>query len=201
MYLNFIKPLFDRLAAAVLLMITLPLTIPSAGLLWIFQRGSIFFIQPRPGLNGKIFNIVKFRTMSEVRDQEGNPLPDAFRLTKVGSWIRKLSLDEIPQLINVLMGNMSLVGPRPLLVDYLPLYNSQQMRRHEVRPGITGWAQVNGRNALDWQTRFSLDVWYVDHVTFWLDLRIIGLTVWRVIKAEGITSSTSATMEKFQGND
>jgi lipopolysaccharide/colanic/teichoic acid biosynthesis glycosyltransferase len=166
----------------------------------IANRGEPFFFQPRPGLNGRIFRIVKFRTMNNRRDAKGELLPDAERLTPVGSFVRKTSLDEIPQLINVLKGDMSLIGPRPLLVEYLPLYSREQSRRHDVRPGITGWAQVNGRNAIDWETKFRLDVWYVDHLSFLLDLKIIWLTVLKVFRSEGISAAGSATMEKFTGS-
>ena len=165
-----------------------------------FNRGSVWFIQARPGLHGKIFHVIKFKTMTDARGVDGELLPDAMRLTSVGKFIRKTSLDELPQVINVLKGDMSFVGPRPLLVDYLPLYNPHQKRRHNVKPGITGWAQVNGRNTLAWKDRFNLDVWYVNHQSFWLDLKILFLTVIKVFKAEGISSGASATMEKFDGN-
>lgn len=201
MYLNFAKPLLDKVAALSLLVLAAPVMILVVILLWISNRGRVWFVQPRPGLHGKTFNIVKFRTMSEAKDSQGRLLPDEVRLTTVGRLVRKFSLDEIPQLFNVLKGDMSVVGPRPLLVEYLPLYNDRQRRRHLVRPGITGWAQVNGRNAVDWKRRFELDEWYVDHVSFWVDLRILLITLWRVIRAEGISSGTSATMERFQGND
>lgn len=201
MYLNFAKPLLDKVAALLLLVLTAPVMILVIILLWISNQGRVWFVQPRPGLHGKTFNIVKFRTMSEAKDSQGRLLPDEVRLTTVGRLVRKFSLDEIPQLFNVLKGDMSVVGPRPLLVEYLPLYNDRQRRRHLVRPGITGWAQVNGRNAVDWKRRFELDEWYVDHVSFWVDLRILLITLWRVIRAEGISSGTSATMERFQGND
>lgn len=201
MYLDFIKPMFDRLTALVLLVILSPVILVLAVLLLLVNRGEVWFVQARPGLHGKPFNIVKFRTMNNGRDGLGKLLPDEMRLTPVGKFIRKFSLDEIPQLVNVLKGDMSFVGPRPLLLEYMPLYNDRQRRRHAVRPGITGWAQVNGRNAVDWQRRFELDEWYVDHVSFWLDLRILLTTLWRVLRAEGISSGTSATMEKFKGND
>lgn len=160
-----------------------------------------FFTQERPGRNGKIFKVIKFKTMTDERDVNGDLLPDEQRLTKVGKLIRSTSVDELPQLINVLRGDMALIGPRPLLPQYLPLYNKEQARRHEVRPGITGWAQVNGRNAISWAKKFELDVWYVDHCSFILDLRIIVLTIKKVFVREGISSETSATMEPFTGNN
>ena len=160
-----------------------------------------FFTQERPGRNGKIFKVIKFKTMTDERDVNGDLLPDEQRLTKVGKLIRSTSVDELPQLINVLKGDMALIGPRPLLPQYLPLYNKEQARRHEVRPGITGWAQVNGRNAISWAKEFELDVWYVDHCSFILDLRIIVLTIKKVFVREGISSETSATMEPFTGNN
>ena len=160
-----------------------------------------FFTQERPGRNGKIFKVIKFKTMTDERDVNGDLLPDEQRLTKVGKLIRSTSVDELPQLINVLKGDMALIGPRPLLPQYLPLYNKEQARRHEVRPGITGWAQVNGRNAISWAKKFELDVWYVDHCSFILDLRIIVLTFKKVFVREGISSETSATMEPFTGNN
>ena len=160
-----------------------------------------FFTQERPGRNGKIFKVIKFKTRTDERDVNGDLLPDEQRLTKVGKLIRSTSVDELPQLINVLKGDMALIGPRPLLPQYLPLYNKEQARRHEVRPGITGWAQVNGRNAISWAKKFELDVWYVDHCSFILDLRIIVLTIKKVFVREGISSETSATMEPFTGNN
>lgn len=160
----------------------------------------VIFRQTRPGLHGKPFNIYKFRTMTDEKDKNGNLLPDIDRLTGTGNIIRKLSLDELPQLFNVLKGDMSFVGPRPLLMEYLPLYNKEQARRHEVRPGITGWAQVNGRNAISWEERFELDVWYVDNQSFWLDMKILFMTVIKVFKREGISQKGQATVEKFTGN-
>jgi hypothetical protein len=160
-----------------------------------------FFIQERPGKDGKVFQVIKFKTMTDERDAEGNLLPDAERLTKVGRFIRSTSIDELLQLINVLKGDMALIGPRPLLPQYLPLYSKEQARRHEVRPGITGWAQVNGRNAISWTKKFELDVWYVDHCSFLLDLKIIFLTIKKVFVREGISSDTSVTMEAFTGSN
>ena len=159
-----------------------------------------FFTQQRPGLKGKPFTIYKFRTMSDERDAGGNLLPDEKRLTRFGKFLRKTSLDELPELFNVLKGDMSLVGPRPLLMEYLPLYSAEQARRHEVKPGITGWAQVNGRNNLSWEDKFKMDVWYVDHLSFRLDIKILLITLWKVIKREGISQKGQATMEKFKGS-
>jgi lipopolysaccharide/colanic/teichoic acid biosynthesis glycosyltransferase len=159
----------------------------------------VLFRQTRPGLGGKPFEMLKFRTMRDAHDARGNPLPDAERLTPLGRFLRATSLDELPELVNVLRGEMSLVGPRPLLMEYLPLYTPEQARRHEVRPGITGWAQVNGRNALSWEEKFRLDVWYVDHRSFWLDLRILARTVAKVFAREGISQEGQATMERFRG--
>ena len=160
-----------------------------------------FFTQERPGKNGKIFKVIKFKSMTDERDENGNLLPDAQRLTPVGRFVRSTSLDELPQLINVLKGDMALIGPRPLLPQYLPLYSAEQARRHEVRPGITGWAQANGRNAISWTKKFELDVWYVDHLSFWLDLKIVFLTIKKVFKREGISQDGQATMEFFTGNN
>ena len=159
----------------------------------------ILFRQQRPGLNGKIFEMLKFRSMQEARDKEGNLLPDSERLTEFGRWLRSTSLDELPELWNVLRGEMSLVGPRPLLADYLPLYTTEQARRHEVRPGITGWAQVNGRNSLSWEEKFDLDIWYVDHQSFWLDFQILWMTVRRVWSREGVNAKDEMTMPAFKG--
>jgi len=165
------------------------------------KGAGVFFTQERPGKGGKIFKVIKFKTMTDERDADGNLLPDEQRLTKVGRFVRSTSIDELPQLINVLKGDMALIGPRPLLVQYLPLYNKEQARRHEVRPGITGWAQCHGRNAISWSKKFELDVWYVDHCSFLLDLKIILLTIKKVLVREGISSETSATMEPFTGNN
>jgi undecaprenyl phosphate N,N'-diacetylbacillosamine 1-phosphate transferase len=201
MYQCCIKNLLDRLLALTGLLLASPVFVLVWMVLMVANRGEPFFTQQRPGLNGRIFRIIKFRTMNNRRGEDGELLPDADRLTAAGRFVRKTSLDEIPQLINVLVGDMSLIGPRPLLVDYLSLYSREQARRHEVRPGITGWAQVNGRNAIDWETRFALDVWYVDHLSFLLDLKILGLTVLKVFRSEGISAAGSATMEKFTGSD
>jgi lipopolysaccharide/colanic/teichoic acid biosynthesis glycosyltransferase len=199
-YVSIVKPFFDRFTALVVLIIASPILMLSVILLWFANKGNVWFLQERPGKDGKIFRVFKFKTMTDERDAQGNLLPDEKRLTAVGKFVRKTSLDELPQMINVLKGDMSIVGPRPLLVEYLPLYNQQQRRRHEVKPGITGWAQVNGRNALDWPERFACDVWYVEHISFALDIKILFLTVVKVFKAEGVSSGTSVTMEKFRGN-
>lgn len=159
-----------------------------------------FFSQVRPGKDFKLFKVIKFKTMNDLRDPEGNLLPDAERLTALGRFVRETSFDEIPQLINVIKGDMSLIGPRPLLMEYLPLYSQEQRRRHEVRPGITGWAQINGRNAISWKEKFQLDVWYVDHLSFWLDVKIVLITLIKVFKAEGISGEGSVTMKKFDGS-
>ena len=160
-----------------------------------------FFFQERPGKDGKIFRVIKFKTMTDERDSKGDLLPDVVRLTKVGKFVRSTSIDELPQLINVLKGDMALIGPRPLLIQYLPLYNKEQARRHEVRPGITGWAQVNGRNAISWARKFELDVWYVDNISFVIDLKVIVLTIKKVLFREDINSATSATVEGFNGHN
>ena len=200
MYRCCIKNLLDRTLALAGLILSAPVFFLVWLALMVANRGEPFFFQPRPGRGGKIFRIVKFRTMNNRRDAHGELLPDAQRLTPAGRFVRKTSLDEIPQLINVLKGDMSLIGPRPLLVEYLPLYSKEQARRHDVRPGITGWAQVNGRNAIEWETKFRLDVWYVDHLSFLLDLKIVWLTVLKVFRSEGISAAGSATMEKFTGS-
>lgn len=163
-------------------------------------NGRPFFTQQRPGKNGKIIKLIKFRTMRDAFDKNGNQLPDKYRITKVGRFIRSVSIDELPQLINVLKGDMSLVGPRPLLIDYLPLYSPEQARRHEVRPGITGWAQVNGRNTLSWEEKFAMDVWYVNNLSLLLDIRILLLTIVKVLKREGINAAEAGTMSPFTGN-
>lgn len=199
-YPSLVKPLLDFFAALTALILFSPILLGAAIGLGVANRGKIWFLQRRPGLDGRIFKIVKFKTMNDERGPDGELLPDERRLTVVGQWIRKMSLDELPQLINVVKGDMSLVGPRPLLVEYLPLYNDEQRRRHDVKPGITGWAQVNGRNAISWQQKFALDVWYVDHCSFGVDIKILFLTVVKVFKTEGISSATSVTMEKFNGN-
>lgn len=200
LYTSYVKRLADLLLALILIIALSPLFIFVPLLLAISGHGKPFFLQRRPGRYGKLFTIVKFRTMNEDRDQSGALKPDAERLTAVGRLVRSASIDELPQLFNVLLGDMSMVGPRPLLEEYIPLYSEDQSRRHRVRPGITGWAQVMGRNTLAWEEKFSLDTWYVDHCSFWLDCRIMALTLKRVWAAEGINSNTSATMEKFSGS-
>ncbi|NGF56512.1 sugar transferase [Parapusillimonas sp. SGNA-6] len=200
MYNNFLKRLVDFFAALFGLLLLSPVLIVVTVWLYFANDGKPFFFQQRPGRGGRIFRIVKFKTMNDRKDANGDLLPDAERLTKIGSFVRKTSLDEIPQLINVLKGDMSLIGPRPLLIQYLPLYNAIQRRRHEVRPGITGWAQVNGRNAISWQQKFDYDVWYVDNVSFLLDMKILLLTVKKVFIREGISQQGQATMEVFKGN-
>ena len=199
-YRDFIKPLFDRLLALILILVFLPIMIIVALLIYLWDGRPIIFTQPRPGLNGKIFNIFKFRTMTNEKDEDGNFLSDEKRLKGIGKFIRSTSLDELPQLLNVLKGDMSFIGPRPLLVEYLPLYNKRQKKRHDVKPGITGWAQVNGRNAISWEEKFEYDVWYVENQSFWLDFKILWLTFLKVVKRDGISSNTSVTMEKFTGN-
>lgn len=200
MYKKSFKRLIDVTAAVLVLIFFSPLFI-GVYLLLMLSQNSAFFTQDRPGKNGKVFKLIKFKTMSDKRDAQGNLLPDAERLTKVGKWVRSTSLDELPQLINVLKGDMSLIGPRPLLIKYLPLYSETQKRRHEVKPGITGWAQVNGRNAISWNKKFEYDVWYVDHLSFLLDCKIVWKTIKKVIIREGISSDTSVTMEPFKGNN
>ncbi len=201
MYVPFFKRMLDFMLASLIFILLLPvLMVVSIGLC-IANNGKPFFLQPRPGKNERIFHIIKFKTMNDKKDRDGNLLPDADRLTKIGAFVRKTSLDEIPQLINVIKGDMSLIGPRPLLVQYLPLYDAVQKRRHEVRPGITGWAQVNGRNAISWQQKFEYDVWYVNHISFGLDMKILFLTLKKVFVREGISQEGQATMEVFKGNN
>lgn len=201
MYKNIFKRLFDFLAAFFGLLLISPVFIVVMIGLYFANQGKPFFFQARPGKDEKIFKIIKFKSMNDKKDQAGNLLSDAERKTKVGSFVRKTSLDELPQLINVLKGDMSLIGPRPLLVQYLPLYNDHQKRRHQVRPGITGWAQVNGRNAISWQQKFQYDVEYVDNLSFTLDLKILFLTLKKVVIKEGISQEGQATMEMFNGNN
>lgn len=200
MYKLLIKPFIDFFTALMGLLILSPILILTIFFLLIANQGKPFFFQLRPGKNGKIFKIIKFKTMNDKKDVNGQLLSDEMRLTKVGSFVRKTSLDEIPQLINVLLGDMSIVGPRPLLTGYLHLYNDFQNRRHEVKPGITGWAQVNGRNAISWDKKFEYDVWYVDHQSFMLDVEILFKTILKVVKRDGINAVDSATIEPFNGN-
>jgi lipopolysaccharide/colanic/teichoic acid biosynthesis glycosyltransferase len=194
-----LKRAFDLVTAAAALMLLAPVLAIVALMVWGRMGSPVLFRQMRPGLNGRPFEMVKFRTMRDAPGPDGTPLPDADRLPPFGRWLRATSLDELPELWNVLRGEMSLVGPRPLLMEYLPLYSPEQARRHEVRPGITGWAQVNGRNALTWKRKFELDVWYVDRHNLWLDVKIIVMTLGRILKRDGISASGSATAEKFEG--
>lgn len=198
--LNVGKRLFDLLVACLLLVIASPLYFLTVIAVFFGVGNPVLFRQSRVGLHGKTFTFLKFRTMTDACDSEGEPLPDTMRLTPVGRVLRRLSLDELPQLLNVIKGDMSLVGPRPLLTEYLPLYDAYQARRHEARPGITGWAQVNGRNDVMWEERFKLDVWYVDHRSFWLDLRILALTMLHVLQGRGISQAGCATMPRFTGS-
>lgn len=200
MYKSFLKRLIDFILSLLGLILISPIFVLVAILLFIANNGYPFFFQSRPGKKENVFKVIKFKTMNDKKGRDGELLSDAERLTKVGQFVRKTSLDEIPQLINVLKGDMSLIGPRPLLVEYLPLYSSEQKKRHNIRPGITGWAQVNGRNAISWEQKFTLDVWYVKNMSLTLDVKIIFLTIFKVFKSEGISSDTSQTMEKFKGN-
>ncbi|KAA0126163.1 sugar transferase [Chryseobacterium sp. SN22] len=201
MYKYFFKRSFDFLASLIGLVIFSPIFILVTIGLFIVNQGKPFFFQARPGLQGRIFKIIKFKTMNDRKDANGVLLPDAERLTSIGAFVRKTSLDEIPQLVNVLKGDMALIGPRPLLPQYLPLYNDVQKRRHEVRPGITGWAQVNGRNNISWRRKFELDVWYVDNISLILDVKIYFLTIKKVIIREGISQEGQVTMEGFNGKN
>ena len=200
MYNFFLKRILDLLSATIGILLLSPIFILTTIGLYFANQGKPFFYQIRPGKKERLFKIIKFKTMNDKKDSDGNLLSDSERLTKIGSFVRKTSLDEIPQLFNVLKGDMSLVGPRPLLPQYLPLYNDFQNRRHEVKPGITGWAQVNGRNAISWEQKFEYDVWYVDRVSFGLDLQILFKTFLKVIKSDGISSAASMTMEAFKGS-
>ena len=202
MYKHFFKRVIDFTIVFIALLIIWPILLLVAIWLHFANKGAgAFFTQERNGKNGKIFKVIKFKTMTDERDENGNLLPDAQRLTKVGKFVRSTSIDELPQLINVLKGDMSLIGPRPLLVKYLPLYSKEQARRHEVRPGMTGWAQCNGRNAISWTKKFELDVWYVDHCTLWTDIKIIWITIMKVLKRADISQEGQATMEAFNGNN
>tara|TARA_R110002096_G_scaffold163740_8_gene331296 strand:- start:219 stop:830 length:612 start_codon:yes stop_codon:yes gene_type:complete len=199
-YQNIFKRIIDLIVSLVVFILFLPVFFIVSICLYIVNQGKPFFFQSRPGKQGKEFKVIKFKTMNDRKGGNGELLSDQERLTSVGKFVRKTSLDEIPQLINVIKGDMSLVGPRPLLMEYLTLYNPTQQRRHEVRPGITGWAQVNGRNAISWEKKFELDVWYVDHASLMLDIKILLLTVLKVFKSEGISQEGQATMEKFKGS-
>lgn len=202
MYKHFFKRFFDFIISGIVLLCIGWFLILVAIFLHFANKGAgAFFLQERPGKDAKIFKVIKFKTMTDERDEEGNLLPDEKRLTKVGKFVRSTSIDELPQLINVFKGDMALIGPRPLLVQYLPLYNSEQARRHEVRPGISGWAQCHGRNAISWTEKFELDVWYVDHCTLWTDIQVIFITIKNVLMRKDINSATAATMEAFNGNN
>ena len=204
MYKNFFKRFFDFWIALIAIVCLSPLLLVVTICLYVIngKRGEgVFFFQERPGKDGKIFKVIKFKTMTEACDAEGNLLPDEQRITKIGKFIRSTSIDELPQLVNVLKGDMALIGPRPLLVQYLPLYSPEQARRHEVRPGISGWAQCHGRNAISWTEKFKLDVWYVDHCTLWTDIQVIFITIKKVLMRKDISSATSATMEVFDGSN
>ena len=201
MYLNYVKSIFDFIAAFIGLIILSPLIIAITILLFILNNGKPFYIQKRPGLHGKNFSIIKFKTMTDKKNSEGQLLPDFERTTAIGNLIRRASIDEIPQLVNVFLGHMSIVGPRPLLPEYLSLYSEEQKRRHNVKPGITGWAQINGRNSILWTQKFEYDVWYVDKMSFSLDLKILLLTIKKVIIPEGINATEKYTMEEFNGKN
>ena len=201
MYLNYVKSIFDFIAAFIGLIILSPLIIAITILLFILNNGKPFYIQKRPGLHGKNFSIIKFKTMTDKKNSEGQLLPDFERTTVIGNLIRRASIDEIPQLVNVFIGHMSIVGPRPLLPEYLSLYSEEQKRRHNVKPGITGWAQINGRNSILWTQKFEYDVWYVDKMSFSLDLKILLLTIKKVIIPEGINATEKYTMEEFNGKN
>ncbi|QHT70297.1 sugar transferase [Rhodocytophaga rosea] len=200
MYRKFFKRVIDIGVSVVLLVLTLPFTLLTMLLLAFANQGKVFFIQQRPGLHGKPFHIIKFKTMNDRKDALGNLLPDAIRLTPIGRFVRKTSIDELPQMLNVLKGDISLIGPRPLLMEYLPLYNARQARRHNVKPGITGWAQVNGRNTISWEQKFEYDVYYVDNLSFALDLKIFFLTIYKILRTEGVSAGNHATTEKFRGS-
>ena len=200
-YQRLIKGLLDRFSALILILILSPVIILVSGLIWINTRKSPFFTQPRPGLNGRVFNLYKLKTMTDERDENGELLPDLQRITSLGKWMRKYSLDELPQLWNVLKGEMSLVGPRPLLIQYLPLYNERQQRRHQVKPGITGLAQVKGRNQISWKEKFDYDIYYVEHLSFRLDIKILLLTIQGVMLKKGVNASDTHTSTFFKGNN
>jgi undecaprenyl phosphate N,N'-diacetylbacillosamine 1-phosphate transferase len=201
MYNFFFKRCFDFWLGLIVFIILSPILLLVTFALFFANHGKPFFLQTRPGKNERLFKIIKFKTMSDKKDVDGNLLPDEKRLTKIGAFVRKTSVDEIPQLLNVLKGDMSLIGPRPLLLEYLPLYNEFQKQRHYIKPGITGWAQINGRNAISWEQKFEFDVWYVHNVSFLLDLRIVFLTLKKVFISEGISQKGQATMEAFKGNN
>lgn len=202
MYKHFFKRFIDFFLSLIALIVLSPILLMVTVWLHYANKGAgVFFLQERPGKDAKVFKVIKFKTMTDERDAEGKLLPDAQRLTKVGKFVRSTSIDELPQLINVLKGDMAIIGPRPLLVQYLPLYSKEQARRHEVRPGISGWAQCHGRNAISWTEKFKLDVWYVDHCTLWTDLKVIWITILKVLKRADINEAGQATMEAFTGNN
>jgi len=200
MYKHIFKRLLDFTLSLIGLVVISPLLVVVWVLLLVANGGAgAFFVQTRPGKGGRLFRVIKFKTMNEKRDSEGNLLPAVNRITPVGKFMRSLSLDELPQLFNVLKGDMSLIGPRPLRVEYLPLYSARQAKRHDVRPGVSGWAQVNGRNAISWEEKFELDVWYVENLSFWLDIKILFITIWNVISRKGINQDDNSTMQPFKG--
>ena len=201
MYKNWLKPIIDRLGAFVLLFMLSPIFLMTFLALYFGNKRQVFFLQQRPGLNGKLFSIIKFKTMTDEKDDQGQLLPDHLRMTKIGSFIRSTSMDELPQLINILKGEMSFIGPRPLLPEYLTLYSEEQNKRHLVKPGITGWAQVNGRNAISWTRKLELDVWYINHISFIVDVMIILKTIQKVIIKEGISQEGHVTIEPFNGKN
>ena len=196
-----IKRILDFILSIIIMLVCLPVMLIVGLIIFLTEGKPIFFFHERPGKDGQPFKLIKFRSMRNARDAEGNLLPDGERITNFGNFIRKTSIDELPELINVLRGEMSLVGPRPLLMQYVDRYSPQQFRRHEVLPGITGWAQVNGRNTISWNEKFMLDIWYIDHWSVWLDIKILLLTVWKVISGEGISQAGRATMDEFMGNE
>lgn len=196
----FSKRLLDIILSAIILILASPLLLLTAVLIFLSYGAPIFFKHERPGKDGLPFKLIKFRSMRDARDQKGNILPDAERITRFGRFIRRTSIDELPEFYNVLRGDMSLVGPRPLLMQYLKRYSVEQARRHDVLPGVTGWAQINGRNAISWDDKFKYDLWYIDHWTFWLDVKIIFLTIWKVLKGDGVSQPGRATMDEFMGN-
>lgn len=199
LYKRYGKRVLDVFFSILLLLVTFPLLLIISLLLLVQNKGDIFFYQERPGLRERPFEIIKFKTMTDRRDSDGNLLPDMDRITQVGSWVRRLSLDELPQLVNVLKGDMSLIGPRPLLFEYIPYYSREQRKRHEVKPGITGWAQVNGRNSIGWEKKFELDLYYIKYLSFSLDMKIVWMTVIKILKREGINQSNSQPMQPFRG--
>lgn len=200
-YSNFVKPFFDFVFALVLFFLCFPIFSITAIVLFFQNYGKVFFVQRRPGKNEKIFRIIKFKTMNDKLDINGSLMADFERTTPIGNFIRKYSIDEIPQLLNIIFGEMSFIGPRPLLVEYLQYYDNNQSLRHNVKPGISGWAQINGRNTISWEKKFEMDIWYVKNISFFTDLKILFLTIKKVLKREGINASSNLTMEKFNGND